>query len=244
MHSLPKRFSNYWTADTSPSSGAPDHIVNQNRWTNNHYSNDAPNQNHSRFGRLDRQGSAASNNTSSWRRQVSAISPSRTSFAGRLQNIIPRRHGSSSSNEQFNQSLHNNFGQQFNQGPQPAYHPPSRSTSQQTLAPDWRPGSSLSSSADMDRSRTRRERTFVGGECAVCEEPLEHTLRGERVLQFACTHVSHEACFYEYIKEFDSKYCPTCNAPLGLDTSRGGNVLDLGKSSWTDTLSTARGIID
>lgn len=82
---------------------------------------------------------------------------------------------------------------------------------------------------DMDRTRTRRERTFVGSECAVCEEPLEHTLRGERVLQFSCSHVSHEACFYEYIREFESQYCPTCNAPLGLDTSRGGNVLDIGK---------------
>ncbi|KAH8704192.1 von Willebrand and RING finger domain protein [Talaromyces proteolyticus] len=84
---------------------------------------------------------------------------------------------------------------------------------------------------DVDRTRTRRERTFVGSACAVCEEPLEHTLRGERVLQFSCTHVSHEACFYEYIKEFESQYCPTCNAPLGLDTSRGGNVLDLEKLS-------------
>ncbi|KAI9767998.1 MAG: hypothetical protein M1840_005310 [Geoglossum simile] len=84
---------------------------------------------------------------------------------------------------------------------------------------------------DLERSRTRRERTFVGGVCAVCEEPLEHTLRGERILQFSCGHISHEACFYEYIKEFESQYCPTCNAPLGLDTSRGGNVLDLEKLS-------------
>ncbi|KAI9762958.1 MAG: hypothetical protein M4579_000021 [Chaenotheca gracillima] len=84
---------------------------------------------------------------------------------------------------------------------------------------------------DLERSRTRRERTFIGAECAVCEEPLEHTLRGERVLQFSCAHVSHEACFYEYIKEIESQYCPTCNAPLGLDTSRGGNILDLEKLS-------------
>lgn len=83
---------------------------------------------------------------------------------------------------------------------------------------------------DQERARTRRERTFIGSECAVCEEPLEHTLRGERILQFSCGHVSHEACFYEYIKEIDSQFCPTCNAPLGLDTSRGGNVLDLGKA--------------
>lgn len=84
---------------------------------------------------------------------------------------------------------------------------------------------------DNDRTRSRRERTFVGSECAVCEEPLEHTLRGERVLQFSCGHVSHEACFYEYIREFEGQYCPTCNAPLGLDTSRGGNVLDIEKLS-------------
>ncbi|KAJ5105217.1 hypothetical protein NUU61_002564 [Penicillium alfredii] len=84
---------------------------------------------------------------------------------------------------------------------------------------------------EVDRSRTRRERTFVGSECAVCEEPLEHTLRGERVLQFSCSHVSHEACFYEFIREFESQYCPTCNAPLALDTSRGGNILDIEKIS-------------
>jgi hypothetical protein len=80
-----------------------------------------------------------------------------------------------------------------------------------------------------DRSRSRRERTFVGGQCAACEELLEHTLRGERVLQFSCGHVAHEACFYEYIKESDaqSQYCPTCDAPLGLDSFRGGSILDL-----------------
>ncbi|KAK8253638.1 von Willebrand and RING finger domain-containing protein [Phyllosticta capitalensis] len=84
---------------------------------------------------------------------------------------------------------------------------------------------------EMDRNRTRRDRTFVGTECAVCEEPLEHILRGERIMQLSCGHVSHEACFWEYIREFDSQYCPTCNAPLALDTSRGGNVLDLEKLS-------------
>ncbi|KAK2778313.1 hypothetical protein FQN53_001838 [Emmonsiellopsis sp. PD_33] len=94
-----------------------------------------------------------------------------------------------------------------------------------------RSGRSVAGMMDVERTRTRRERTFVGSECAVCEEPLEHTLRGERILQFSCGHVSHEACFYEYIKEFESQYCPTCNAPLGLDSSRGGNVLDLEKLS-------------
>ncbi|KAL1839285.1 hypothetical protein VTJ49DRAFT_1685 [Mycothermus thermophilus] len=82
-----------------------------------------------------------------------------------------------------------------------------------------------------DRSRGRRERTFVGSECSVCEEPLEHTLRGERILQFQCGHVSHEACFYEFIQGFDAQYCPSCNSPLHLDTSRGGNVLDIEKIS-------------
>ena len=96
---------------------------------------------------------------------------------------------------------------------------------------NWRAGRSMAGVMDLDRARTRRERTFIGSECAVCEEPLEHTLRGERILQFSCGHVSHEACFYEYIKEFEAQSCPTCNAPLGLDTSRGGNVLDLGTVS-------------
>lgn len=73
-------------------------------------------------------------------------------------------------------------------------------------------------------SESRRERTFIGSECAACEEPLEHMLRGERILQLSCGHVSHEACFYEYIKEFEAHECPTCNAPLGLDTSRGGTI--------------------
>ncbi|KAK2592167.1 hypothetical protein QQS21_010127 [Conoideocrella luteorostrata] len=95
-----------------------------------------------------------------------------------------------------------------------------------------------------DRSRLRRDRTFVGSECAVCEEPLEHTLQGERILQFSCSHVAHEACFYEFIREFDGQYCPTCEAPLHLDTSRGGNVLDINKisnlvrSAGSDTRST------
>lgn len=103
------------------------------------------------------------------------------------------------------------------------YHEPRNQTSF-----NWRAGN-MAGVFDLERQRTRRERTFIGSECAVCEEPLEHTLRGERVLQFSCGHVSHEACFYEYIREPDSQHCPTCDEPLGLDTSRGGNVLDLGQ---------------
>ncbi|QDS74914.1 hypothetical protein FKW77_004113 [Venturia effusa] len=82
---------------------------------------------------------------------------------------------------------------------------------------------------DIEKSRNRKDRTFIGSECAVCDERLEYTLRGERILQLSCGHVAHEACFYEYIREFESQYCPTCNAPLGLDSSRGGNVLDIEK---------------
>ncbi|KAH7374335.1 Pleckstrin homology domain-containing protein [Pyrenochaeta sp. MPI-SDFR-AT-0127] len=97
--------------------------------------------------------------------------------------------------------------------------------------PPPRSGRGMAGVMDIERSRTRRERTFVGSECAVCEEDLSYTLRGERVLQLSCSHVSHEACFYEYIREFESQHCPTCNATLGLDTSRGGNF-DLGTLSW------------
>ncbi|RVX74597.1 hypothetical protein B0A52_01723 [Exophiala mesophila] len=70
-------------------------------------------------------------------------------------------------------------------------------------------GHPMAGMLDSDRSRSRRDRTFVGGECAACEELLEHTLRGERVLQFSCGHVAHEACFYEYIRDSDTQYCPT-----------------------------------
>lgn len=71
---------------------------------------------------------------------------------------------------------------------------------------------------------SRRERTFIGSACAACEEPLEHTLRNERIIQLSCGHVAHEACFYEYIKEFEAQNCPSCDAPLGVDTSRGGGI--------------------
>lgn len=91
--------------------------------------------------------------------------------------------------------------------------------------------STMASLLSTDRAKSRRERTFVGGQCAACEELLEHTLRGERVLQFSCGHVAHEACFYEYIKDTDSQYCPTCDAPLGLDSTRGGSILDLSECS-------------
>lgn len=128
----------------------------------------------------------------------------------------------------------NHLHNQFDRAPSAA---PSFSSSTNTAA-TLRPysssdrkasgGTNMAGMLDIDRARSRRDRTFIGNQCAVCEEPLEHTLRGERVLQFSCGHVSHEACFYEYIKEVEAQTCPECNAPLGLDSSRGGNVLDIG----------------
>jgi hypothetical protein len=82
--------------------------------------------------------------------------------------------------------------------------------------------------AILDIEHVRKDKTFLGGECAVCEEQLELTLRGERILQLTCGHIAHEACFYEYLREFDSHSCPICNAPLSLDSSRGGSVPNIG----------------
>ena len=125
--------------------------------------------------------------------------------------------------------LHNNYNRTPSVAPSSGT-ASSVSTLRPYSAADRKPNiNSMAGMLDMDRALNRRDRTFIGNQCAVCEEPLEHTLRGERVLQFSCGHVSHEACFYEYIKEVDSQTCPECNAPLGLDSSRGGNVLDIGK---------------
>ncbi|KAK5174626.1 uncharacterized protein LTR77_001707 [Saxophila tyrrhenica] len=135
-----------------------------------------------------------------------------------------------------------NTGQrQVSQTRQAEEHLPSRIGRQPTSAAadrgqlPQRPGHSrLSSLAQLKEHRnsmfaskhreSRRERTFIGSVCAACEEPLEHTLRNERILQLSCGHVAHEACFYEYIKEFEAQSCPTCDAPLGVDTSRGGGI--------------------
>jgi hypothetical protein len=81
---------------------------------------------------------------------------------------------------------------------------------------------------DMEQSR-RKDKTFLGGECAVCEEQLEITFRGERIMQLSCGHIAHEACFYEYLREFDGHACPICNVPLSLDSNRGGNGPNMGK---------------
>ena len=106
----------------------------------------------------------------------------------------------------------------------PSGQPPFRPASQQSTLATAPFRDDIGTMIDVTGPKSRRERTFIGSECAVCEEPLEHTLRGERILQLSCSHVAHEACFYEYIKEFESQECPTCDAPLGIDTSRGGNL--------------------
>ena len=90
----------------------------------------------------------------------------------------------------------------------------------------------MASVLDFDHSRNRKDRTYIGGECAVCEEQLELMLRGERILQLSCGHIAHEACFYEYLKEFDQHSCPICNAPLALDGSRGGPSANIGSFHW------------
>lgn len=74
------------------------------------------------------------------------------------------------------------------------------------------------------KTGNRRERNFVGSLCAACDEPLEHILRGERILQLACGHVSHEACFYGYIRELELDTCPSCDQPLGFDTRKASEV--------------------
>src|ERR1700753_333935 len=76
-------------------------------------------------------------------------------------------------------------------------------TTDSRLPPQRNNHSRLSSLAQLKEHRnsmfaskqreSRRERTFIGSVCAACEEPLEHTLRGERILQLSCGHVSHEA---------------------------------------------------
>lgn len=79
---------------------------------------------------------------------------------------------------------------------------------------------------DTDMRKTRADRTFVGASCAFCEEPLEHMLRGEHILQLSCNHVAHEACFHEVIKDPNDQFCPMCDALLGVDSSRSGSLID------------------
>lgn len=65
--------------------------------------------------------------------------------------------------------------------------------------------------------------------CAFCEEPIQHTLAGERVLHFTCSHVGHEECLYETVRETETAICPLCDAAISLDLTRGGSVHDIGE---------------
>src|SRR6266498_1941975 len=65
-------------------------------------------------------------------------------------------------------------GAQAGKNPPPIASPTYSNSSQTSF--NWRAGRGMAGMLDMERSRTRRERTFIGSECAVCEEPLEHTL--------------------------------------------------------------------
>lgn len=74
----------------------------------------------------------------------------------------------------------------------------------------------------------RRPVTSSGVECAVCGSALEIMDRLEWFLPFFCRHVAHERCFYEYIKEQESRACPICNVPLAVNLNR-VNRRDIGK---------------
>ncbi|CAI6334374.1 unnamed protein product [Periconia digitata] len=177
----------------------------------------------------------SSRNSNSKSHNYHASSNSLQSFgaAGGNHSSSSRHHQYSSSNSTSNNNNNNNGYSRsggHSHSPSFASHSPQSAATLDAQRP-VRSARGMAGVLDIERSRTRRERTYIGSECTVCEESLEYTLRGERILQLSCGHVSHEACFYEYIREFESQHCPTCNATLGLDTSRGGNVLNLEKLS-------------
>lgn len=67
----------------------------------------------------------------------------------------------------------------------------------------------------------RPKRTFAGSNCAICEEPIQHTLQGERIRQLSCLiHVSHEICFQQSNNKYSAKRCPGCNIQTLIDSSK------------------------
>ncbi|KAK9245019.1 hypothetical protein V1506DRAFT_460019 [Lipomyces tetrasporus] len=99
-------------------------------------------------------------------------------------------------------------------------------------------------------------RALVGVPCAMCEEPLENSFQGERVIEFGCGHVGHEACFKEVFREavdemianaayspaqvnghkHDKRHvpqirCPICDSVIQIDPLRHGNLLNSAKKS-------------
>ena len=89
---------------------------------------------------------------------------------------------------------------------------------------------------DSDFKRSAKGMRLVGAKCTVCEEPLEHMLRGERFIQFVCQHVAHEECLYEYLKQVDSVNCPSCDMRLRIDPARGVTPVNIGES-WKKSSS-------
>ncbi|KAK9372506.1 uncharacterized protein V1513DRAFT_452163 [Lipomyces chichibuensis] len=96
-------------------------------------------------------------------------------------------------------------------------------------------------------------RALVGVPCAMCDEPLEHSFQGERVIEFGCGHVGHEACFKEVFREVVEEMavssnalanghkndkrqipqirCPICDSVIQIDPLRHGNLLSSAKKS-------------
>ncbi|KAK9474542.1 uncharacterized protein V1510DRAFT_428364 [Dipodascopsis tothii] len=49
-------------------------------------------------------------------------------------------------------------------------------------------------------SQERGGRTLVGSYCAVCDEPLQYTIHGERIVRFGCGHNLHDLCLRETLR--------------------------------------------
>lgn len=78
-------------------------------------------------------------------------------------------------------------------------------------------GDSPSPTQGPPSNRRRGSSIFIGRPCALCEEPLEYKLSGERAMTLPCSHVVHEACLGEYFAETDKEVreCPQCQTSLG-----------------------------
>ncbi|KAK9336053.1 hypothetical protein LIPSTDRAFT_279016 [Lipomyces starkeyi NRRL Y-11557] len=103
------------------------------------------------------------------------------------------------------------------------------------------------------QSPSTHGRALVGVPCAMCDEPLEHSFQGERVIEFGCGHVGHEACFKEVFREVVEEMaasstapvnghkndkrqipqirCPICESVIQIDPLRHGNLLNSAKKS-------------
>ncbi|KAK9351210.1 hypothetical protein V1523DRAFT_417472 [Lipomyces doorenjongii] len=101
------------------------------------------------------------------------------------------------------------------------------------------------------QSPSTHGRALVGVPCAMCDEPLEHSFQGERVIEFGCGHVGHEACFKEVFREVVEEMavsstapanghkndkrlipqirCPICDSVIQIDPLRHGNLLSSAK---------------